>query len=154
MAIINCRKCNREISSEAAVCPDCGIKISSRGGIGTAFLAVGAILMGLATLALIDRSSQAVETTAGSFAENAVNDRILALSAVEQARALGKMVAERCATTEAFYQGMVKGQSFWSVRCSSGEAYQIAINPDAAGSTRVLVCGNAAPLATECFKRF
>ena len=154
MAIINCRKCNREISSEAAVCPDCGIKISSRGGIGTAFLAVGAILMGLATLALIDRSSQAAETTAGSFAENAVNDRILALSAVEQARALGKMVAERCATTEAFYQGMVKGQSFWSVRCSSGEAYQIAINPDAAGSTRVLVCGNAAPLATECFKRF
>jgi hypothetical protein len=154
MAIINCRKCNREISSEAAVCPDCGIKISSRGGIGTAFLALGAILMGLATLALIGRSNQAVETAAGSSAENPANDRILALSAVEQATALGKMVAERCAGTEAFYQGMVKGHSFWSVRCSSGEAYQIAINPDAAGSTRVLVCGNAAPLATKCFKRF
>ena len=154
MAIINCRKCNREISSEAAVCPDCGIKISSRGGIGTAFLALGAILMGLATLALIGRSNQAVETAAGSFAENPANDRILALSAVEQATALGKMVAERCAGPEAFYQGMVKGQSFRSVRCSSGEAYQIAINPDAAGSTRVLVCGNAAPLATKCFKRF
>ena len=154
MAIINCRKCNREISSEAAVCPDCGIKISSRGGIGTAFLALGAILMGLATLALIGRSNQAVETTASSFAENPANDRILALSAVEQATALGKMVAERCAGTEAFYQGMVKGQSFWSVRCSSGEAYQIAVNPDTAGSTRVLVCGNAPPLATGCFKRF
>jgi hypothetical protein len=157
MAIINCRKCNREISSDAAVCPDCGIKISSRGGIGTAFLAVVAILTGLTALALIDRSNQAVETTADSFAAagtgNAANDRILALSAVEQAAALGKMVAERCAGTEAFYQGMVKNEAFWSVRCSSGEAYQIAINPDAAGSTRVLVCGNAAPLATKCFKR-
>jgi hypothetical protein len=99
--------------------------------------------MGLATLALIDRSNQAVETTAGSFAENAANDRILALSGVEQATAC-KMVAERCAGTEAFYQGMVKGKSFWSVRCSSGEAYQITINPDAAGNTRVR-CGNLRP---------
>jgi hypothetical protein len=154
MAIIHCRKCNREISSEAAVCPDCGIEIGSRGRIGAALLTVGVILAGWATLTLIDRSNRAVETTAASFAENAANDRILALSAVEQATALGKMVAERCAGTEAFFQGMVKGQSFWSVRCSNGEAYQIAINPDAAGSTRVLVCGNAAPLATECFKRF
>src|SRR5262249_7612910 len=113
---------------------------------------------GLAALALIDHSNQAVETTADSFAAtgtaNTANDRILALSVAEQAAALGKMVAERCAATEAFYQGIVKGQAFWSVPCSSGEAYQIAINPDAAGTTRVLVCGNAAPLATECFKRF
>ena len=96
-------------------------------------------------------------TRADSFAAtgtgNAANDRILALSAVEQAAALGKLISERCAGAGAFYQGMVKGQAFWSVRCSSGEAFQIAINPDAAGTTRVLVCGNAAPLATDCFKK-
>jgi len=117
-----------------------------------------AIVTGLATLVSIGRSNQGVEITANSSvatnAGNAANDHMLALPAAQQATALGRMVAERCVGTEAFYQGMVKGQAFWSVRCSDGETYQIAVNPDAAGSTRVLVCGNAPPLATECFKRF
>jgi hypothetical protein len=125
---------------------------------GTDFWVVLAIVMGLAVLVLMGPSSQAIEITGNSSiatnAGNAANDHMLTLPAAQQATALGRMVAERCMGIEAFYQGMVKGQAFWSVRCSSGEAYQIAINPDAAGSTRVLVCGNAPPLATECFKRF
>ena len=155
---MNCRACEREISSRAAVCPHCGIKVSSRGGAGTGFWVVLAIVTGLAALVLVGRANQSVEITANSsvatHAANAANDHMLALPAAQQATALGKMVAERCVGIEALYQGMVKGQAFWSVRCSSGEAYQIAVNPDAAGSTRVLVCGNAPPLATECFKRF
>jgi len=158
MAIIHCRKCRWKVSSEAAVCPNCGIKIGSRGGAGVALWTTVAILMGLAALVLIGYANRSLETTASSFAAtgsgNPANDRILGLSAAAQAAALGKMVAERCAGTDALYQGIVKGQAFWSVRCSSGEAYQIAINPGAVGSTRVLVCGNAAPLATGCFKRF
>jgi hypothetical protein len=125
---------------------------------GTGFWVALAIVTELAALVLVGRSSQGVEIPANSSvatnAGNAANDHLLALPATQQATALGRMVAERCMGIEAFYQGMVKGQAFWSVRCSSGEAYQIAINPDAAGSTRVLVCGNAPPLATECFKRF
>jgi hypothetical protein len=125
---------------------------------GTDFWVVLAIVTGLAVLMLMGPSSQAIEITGNSSiatnAGNAANDHMLALPAAQQATALGRMVAERCMGIEAFYQAMVKGQAFWSVRCSSGEAYQIAINPDAAGSTRVLVCGNAPPLATECFKRF
>jgi hypothetical protein len=156
--IMSCRECKREISSQAAVCPHCGIKVSSRGGTGTGFWVVLAIVTGLAALVLIGRSSQGTEITANSSVAtnpgNAANDHMLALTAAQQATALGRIVAERCVGIEAFYQGMVKGQAFWSVRCSSGEAYQIAVNPDAAGSTRVLVCGNAPPLATECFKRF
>ena len=158
MASMSCRECKGEISSPAAVCPHCGIKVSSRSGTGTGFGVVLAIVTGLAALVLIGRSNQGVEITANSSvatnAENAANDHMLALPAAQQATALGRMVAERCVATEAFYQGMVKGQAFWNVRCSSGEAYQIAVNPDAAGSTRVLVCGNAPPLATECFKSF
>ena len=156
--IMNCRECQRGISSQTAVCPHCGIKVSPRGGTGTGFGVVLAIVTGLAALVLIGRSSQGAEIPAnssvGTNAGNAANDHMLALPAAQQATALGRIVAERCVGIEAFYQGMVKGQAFWSVRCSSGEAYQIAINPDAAGSTRVLVCGNAPPLATECFKRF
>jgi hypothetical protein len=125
---------------------------------GTGFWVELAIVTELAALVLVGRSSQGVEIPANSSvatnAGNAANDHLLALPATQQATALGRMVAERCMGIEAFYQGMVKGQGFWSVRCSSGEAYQIAVNPDAAGSTRVLVCGNAPPLATECFKRF
>ena len=158
MASMSCRECKREISSQAAVCPHCGIKVSSRGGTGTGFWVVLAIVTGLAALVLIGRSNQGAEITANSSAAtnagNAANDHMLALPAAQQATALGRIVAERCVGIEAFYQGMVKGQAFWSVRCSSGETYQIAVNPDAAGSTRVLVCGNAPPLATECFKRF
>jgi hypothetical protein len=156
--IMSCRECKREISSQAAGCPHCGIKVGSRGGTRTGFRVVLAIVTGLAALVSIGRSSQGTEIPANSSVAtntgNAANDHMLALPAAQQATALGRMVAERCVGVEAFYQGMVKGQAFWSVRCSSGEAYQIAINPDAAGSTRVLVCGNAPPLATECFKRF
>ena len=155
---MNCRECKREISSHAAVCPRCGIKVRSRGGAGTGLWRVLAIVTGLAVLVFMGPSSQAIEITGNSSiatnAGNAANDHMLALPAAQQATALGRMVAERCMGIEAFYQGMVKGQAFWSVRCSSGEAYQIVVNPDAAGSTRVLVCGNAPPLATECFKRF
>jgi len=117
-----------------------------------------AIVTGLAALVLIGRSNQGAEITANpsvaTNAVNAANDHMLALPAAQQATALGRMVAERCGGIDAFYQGMVKGQAFWSVRCSNGETYQIAVNPDAAGSIRVLVCGNAPPLATECFKKF
>lgn len=137
-----CRECKREISSQAAVCPHCGIKVSSHGGTGTGFWIVLAIVTGLPALVLIDRSNQGVEITANSSvaanAGNTANDHMLALPAAQQATALGRIVAERCVGIEAFYQGMVKGQAFWSVRCSSGEVYQIAVNPDAAGSTRVL----------------
>jgi hypothetical protein len=155
---MSCRECKREISSQAVVCPHCGIKVSFRGGTGIGFWVVLAIVTGLAALVLIGRSHQGVEITANSSvatnAGNAANDHMLALPAAQQATALGRIVAERCVGIETLYQGMVKGQAFWSVRCSSGEAYQIEVNPDAAGSTRVLVCGNAPPLATECFKRF
>jgi hypothetical protein len=155
---MNCRECQREISSQAAVCPHCGIKARSRGGAGTGLWLVLTMVTGLAALVLIGRSSQGVEIAANSSvatnAGNAANDHMLALPAAQQATALGRMVAERCVGIEAFYQGMVKGKAFWSVRCSSGEAYQIVLNPDAAGSTRVIVCGNAPPLATECFKKF
>jgi len=148
--IMSCRECKREISAQAAVC--------RRGGTGTGFWVVLAIVPGLAALVFIGRAAQGIEITANSSVAtndgNAANDHILALPAAQQATALGRIVAERCMGIEAFYQGMVKGQAFWSVRCSSGETYQIAVNPDAAGSTRVLVCGNAPPLATGCFKRF
>ena len=99
MASMSCRECKREISSQAAVCPHCGIKVSSRGGTGTGFWVVLAIVTGLAALVLIGRSNQGVEITANSSvatnAGNAANDHMLARPAVQQATALGRITAAR-----------------------------------------------------------
>src|SRR5258706_7193503 len=124
-----CRECNREISAQAAVCPHCGIKVSSRGGTGPGSWVVLAIVTGLAALVLIGRSNQGVEITANSSvatnAGNAANDHMLALPAAQQATALGRIVAERCVGIEAFYQGKVESQAFWRRACPHGQTIPI-----------------------------
>src|SRR2546427_6065742 len=46
---------------------------------------------------------------------------------------------ETCHTvTRTFYQGLHRnGAAFWSVACAGGQSYQVMINNDAAGSTKV-----------------
>jgi hypothetical protein len=64
---------------------------------------------------------------------------------------------EKCGTvTESFYQGSYKkdGSAFWNIRCSRGPDYQVMIENDAGGSTKILECAIVKLLHGECFKTF
>jgi len=45
MAIIQCRECGKEVSSEAKACPYCGAKPSKGLGIGALVLIIGAVVL-------------------------------------------------------------------------------------------------------------
>jgi len=87
---------------------------------------------------------------------NEAHDRLSLLAPVQQARFLGKIISEGCIGTRAFYAGMANDHStFWSVVCANGDSYQIQINSDARGSTRVLECSVLKAIANvNCFERF
>jgi hypothetical protein len=63
---------------------------------------------------------------------------------------------KNCVVKENFFQGMTKeDQAIWDVRCASGKAFAVMIEPDAVGSTKVLDCSVLKSLsAGECFKKF
>lgn len=87
---------------------------------------------------------------------NAGNDRLLAMSNVEQAYYLGKVIEQGCAGERAFYMGMEKAsrKAFWSVRCTGGMELAVEISPDANGSTTVLECSVLEAIAhVHCFQK-
>lgn len=91
---------------------------------------------------------------------NVAHDRLSALPPSQQAAMLGRVVGEGCQGRDAFFMGLNtlapgKSQVFWSVRCTNGKGYQVSIEPDSNGSTRVLECSVLKAFAkVECFKTF
>jgi hypothetical protein len=63
---------------------------------------------------------------------------------------------ESCNVVDSMRQGAgPKGQAFWSMRCSNGRAYQLMIENDAEGSTRIVDCQVLARVkSTPCFTKF
>ncbi len=61
---------------------------------------------------------------------NPTHDRLLALPAAEQAKALARNVGRGCIGTSAFVMGLVntdkwKSLAYWSVKCKDGKSYAI-----------------------------
>ena len=85
MALINCKECKKEISSEAEACPYCGYKKKKVGCLGT----IGYVLLGLFVIALIGRCSL------GSYAEKAasVTPKVVADPPMKAAAAFFKLNA-------------------------------------------------------------
>lgn len=73
---------------------------------------------------------------------NIAHDRLIALSESDQAFYLGMVVMADCRGLGTFYMGMHPDTraAFWSVRCSNGRNYEVEIDADAGGSTKVLDC--------------
>jgi hypothetical protein len=88
---------------------------------------------------------------------NAVNDRLLALPAAQQAAAIGKNVGQGCVGVSAFPMGVAntdkwKGIAYWSVRCKDGRSFAIQISPN--GQLFVVDCRVLKANGKECFKTF
>src|SRR2546425_1013439 len=82
---------------------------------------------------------------------NPAHDVLMALPEQDRPRALGKIA--RCTGRKAFYMGMSKDRtSFWSVACTNGSAYEVAIDANATGSTKILECSTLKLVAkVSCF---
>lgn len=111
----------------------------------------------------LDREARLPPETAQALApdgpvHNGVNDRLLALSARDQAAMLGKAIGERCVGKAAFYmgigkEGFAKDKAFWSLRCADRRAFSVEVDPD--GATSVLECDVLEALnAGQCFRKF
>jgi hypothetical protein len=64
---------------------------------------------------------------------------------------------ENCGSvTRTFFQGQASDDTaFWSIRCSNGVSYQVAVYPDANGSTKILECGFLKRVAKlDCFTKY
>ncbi len=94
------------------------------------------------------RPSPVVESSSG----NITHDRLMGLSAAGQAVVLGEAVGEGCVGDRAFYMGMHKQESMWSVGCTNGRSYMVKLAADALGSSEVLECSTLRAIAhVNCF---
>src|SRR5215472_6042211 len=89
---------------------------------------------------------------------NSTNDRLLAMSAPQQAQLLGNSLRRGCIGVEAFPMGVTtsghaKGFAYWSVRCKSGKSYAVQIPPRGKGAV-VIDCQALEGTGHECFKKF
>jgi len=85
---------------------------------------------------------------------NPVSDHLMARTPDEQASLLGQIAGDGCVGTRAFYMGQDKEHgAYWSVGCTNGLGYQVEIDPDAAGHTRVVDCSILKAIRVNCFEK-
>lgn len=117
-------------------------------GFVIALIIVGIVI----TLQKKTASTAAIQSTG-----NPAHDRLAALGASEQATLLGKIAGEGCIGQTAFYMGMdsTDNQAHWSVLCTNGTSYEVAIQANATGSTSVMDCRVLKAVAdVDCFVKF
>ena len=87
---------------------------------------------------------------------NPTQTTLMALTPKQQAAILGKAAGKGCVGRTAFFMGMTDTNSaIWSVRCSSGRTYAIAIDADAKATTSAMTCSAfKAEAHVDCFKKF
>src|ERR1700730_8159173 len=70
---------------------------------------------------------------------NEANDRLLAVSNGDQALMRSAVVGEGCVGNRTFYMVISKERSaFWSVGCADGNSYEVMIDSNSVGSTKIL----------------
>jgi len=125
-----------------------GKKTSAGKVVGQVVLVVvGVVVLMIVLGSVIENLNNGVSTstsaanTAVQSTGNVTHDRLLGLGASAQALLLGQIVGEGCIGEYPFYMGMDKeANAYWSVRCTDGKSYQVQIQPNATGSTRVMDC--------------
>lgn len=155
-----CSKCGANVRlSVANTSPASPIKRKTHGCLVVLLVFVGIFVILAIVGSLSDRDgspSSRRQTRESDSTGNVANDRLLALSGVDQAAALAAAVQGGCHGQYAYYMGIYRktGQGFWSVRCAGGASYAVMIEPDVVGSTRILECSALKVVAgTNCFEK-
>jgi hypothetical protein len=136
-------------------------KVSTGVVIGWSILSFAALMVIISSI--VENSKLATPNPAQASQDdqtvhtgNPAHDRLVALGSSAQASLLGQIAGEECGGVSAFYMGMDKETNvFWSVRCANSKSYQIQIQPNATGSTRIMDCAVLKAVAdVDCFVKF
>ena len=89
------------------------------------------------------RSPASEETL--SATGNVAQDGLVRLPPAARAKMLGSIVVssgDTCTGEDSFFMGINRRniQAFWSVRCTNGRSYEVGIDANTTGSTRVIDC--------------
>lgn len=96
-------------------------------------------------------------STAGTG--NLAHDMLLAKTSDVRTMFLARVVessGDRCTGTKAFFMGLnpKDKEAYWSVRCTNGKSYEVAIKADATGHTSVVDCAIMKTIAhVPCFQK-
>lgn len=88
---------------------------------------------------------------------NVAHDLLLTKTPDVRTMFLAKVVAssgDRCTGTKAFFMGLnpKDNEAYWSVGCTNGKSYEVAIKADATGHTSVVDCAIMKAMAdVDCF---
>ena len=123
------------------------------------FAVYGVMLVGRETLrnqGEVRETSSRVEDARPAQTGNRTHDLLLATPESDRRRTLTHIMEdERCGTvTRTFFAGMsASKQAFWDIACSDGHEYQIMIEADAKGSSKILSCPMLRLVThLDCFK--
>ena len=63
---------------------------------------------------------------------------------------------EKCGkVTRSFYQGSTEsGQVIWNIQCSASGDWQLMVEPNSAGSTKLMPCDTVRLLGMQCWRRY
>ena len=165
MALVKCKECDKEVSSEASSCPHCGFKKKKTGCLRV----IGYLFLGLILIAIIGRFSVEWDKAKSSdtstipipgVAFDNGNQGVLE-SADEDTRRdllthILKEIGDDCKVNRTFLQGVVKdnGDGLWSVGCSNGRSYGLLIKNDEDRTVKSLDCDISKALNTPCFVKY
>jgi hypothetical protein len=106
-------------------------------------------------------SESANSQKAGQAGPNRAQELIVEMTVADRNRMFQRFMrsgGERCArVTRSLYQGGTPaGEVFWDVACTDSGDWQVMIEPNATGSTRILECGVVATITprARCWRRF
>jgi hypothetical protein len=95
--------------------------------------------------------------SAGAHAANQTSVRILAFNETQMRTYWTyflKQSNEKCdQVVRVMFQGGTTGVDSWSVACRDGNAYSVGIEPDAAGSTKIMGCAELVAIDAFLMKR-
>ena len=121
------------------------------------------ITVGMVVLILIiasvfpGRPTETVSTVAIPKTGNKTHNMIVDFSEPKRLLLFSKFLEEeKCIANRAFYMGSAKdNMAFWSVACDNGKSYEISIEANETGSTKILPCSTLEALTNvKCFQRF
>jgi spore coat protein U-like protein len=122
---------------------------------------VGLVVLLFNWLENSSKSKGSVPTTAPPTATSTANvahNMLSNLDAGSRAAALGVVVTssgDRCSGKDSFFMGLdpKDNEAYWSVRCTNGTSYEVALKANATGSTSVVDCALLKALKLSCFVR-
>ncbi len=128
------------------------------GGCGTSRAIKAAALLGLATT-MLNGCDVAPTPVSPRSSFNRAHELLAAMAEGDRRTRLAEYMrsgGERCGrVTRTMYRGSTaEGAAFWSVRCRPGQDWGVMIEPNQAGSTRILECSIVRATGGDCWTRF